>query len=45
MDNYMYKHFYLVDNDHYYDMDYFHMDQLILDNKLLLNYLNIDIRI
>ena len=31
--------------DHYYDTSYFQMGQLILYNELLLNYLNIDIRV
>ena len=42
--NAIYSYLCHVDIDHYYDTGYFQMGQLILDNKLLLSYLNIDIR-
>ena len=42
--NVIYSYLCHFDIDHYYDTSYFQMGQSILDNKLLLNYLNIDIR-
>ena len=43
--NVIYNYVCHVDIDHYYDTSYFQIGQLILDNELLLNYFNIDIRI
>ena len=43
--NTIYSYLCHVDIDRYYDTSYFQMGQLILFNELLLNYLNIDIRV
>ena len=42
--NVIYNYLCHVDIDHDYDTSYFQIGQLILDNELLLNYFNIDIR-
>ena len=43
--NIIYNYLCHIDIDHYYDTGYFQISQLILDNELLLNYFNADIRI
>ena len=43
--NAIYSYLCHVDIDYCYDTSYFQMGQLILDDKLLLNYLNVDIRV